>query len=272
MKINFTSLFICLGLFTFSAKSQFVWQDSFTGQSNFGNPTGWDNLDGFTNFNVYQTHGNPTFGLTHTFGPSTLKDSISTPAFYPALNSVFEFDFRAMEGGALYPSSAQVLPNNASLVLRITDVFSWAELIRIDNTNQNSGVQWRHYSIPVPLQYVATQVSIHITAFGGTGAGLDYFMDFDNFTVSDGSTGIKTPINRSFSIAPNPASDRVFIAGLSGKGVCTLADMTGKTVLTQEFAALESETLNISGIAAGIYTLNVNQGGNLTHQLLEVRN
>ncbi|MCX6275666.1 MAG: SBBP repeat-containing protein [Bacteroidetes bacterium] len=75
------------------------------------------------------------------------------------------------------------------------------------------------------------------------------------------TTGVQIP-NTNFSaiqIFPNPASDKLHIAGLNGKANIVVYDMTGSKVL--EIVSFENQTLDIGNFKPGIYFLQINTKG-----------
>jgi hypothetical protein len=75
-------------------------------------------------------------------------------------------------------------------------------------------------------------------------------------------------------LAPNPAHGRVTVqlpAGLTaGRATLTLLDALGRAVLTQTVPALPTATLDLTGLAPGIYAVRVAAGGQVATQRLAV--
>jgi hypothetical protein len=77
----------------------------------------------------------------------------------------------------------------------------------------------------------------------------------DNFTTRDVATGLeaKFDLAEGMTLYPNPASAFVSITG--GDGMLTLVDMTGRTVLSANFA--DGEKVNVDMLHSGIYFVRV---------------
>jgi hypothetical protein len=69
-----------------------------------------------------------------------------------------------------------------------------------------------------------------------------------------GSTGVHSLVNTPFSIYPNPAHDVLNISGLQKPTICSITDMSGKTVLLTK----TNDTVDISTIKPGFYILSFN--------------
>jgi hypothetical protein len=261
MKKTFTSiLFLSCSLLGFSQNS---WEDSFTGQSNFGNPTGWDNLDGFTVWNVYPNHGRPQYGLTRSFVVNQ-SDSIGTPSASPinvALNSEFKVDARVM-AFSLYPSSIATLPATASVSFKAFDGVTSSTIATLTAANQNTDTAWVTLTGSLSA-FAGGQIQILVVGKNGAAAPAeDYFVDLDNFRVTDGTTGIETPIEIGIKVYPNPTQNRVNLEGLEMETIVSVSNMLGETVLKQQADQSGNCQLDLGQLPKGSYLVNAqsNQG------------
>jgi hypothetical protein len=69
------------------------------------------------------------------------------------------------------------------------------------------------------------------------------------------------------TIFPNPANDLITISGMAGNGEITITGMDGMLMLRQTVNG-QSQTLDISRLAGGIYILQYENGGNTINQKL----
>jgi transforming growth factor-beta-induced protein len=67
----------------------------------------------------------------------------------------------------------------------------------------------------------------------------------------------------SFSVYPNPAQNEIQVAGAAG--VVSIADMSGKVLLTKE---LNNNTVDVSALSAGSYIISIDNNGKSGKQLL----
>jgi hypothetical protein len=65
-------------------------------------------------------------------------------------------------------------------------------------------------------------------------------------------------------IAPNPATNELFVASASHFGKVAVIDALGKTVLSHDANCAAQTTINISSLSKGVYFLQVSDGTNLT--------
>jgi Zn-dependent metalloprotease len=77
------------------------------------------------------------------------------------------------------------------------------------------------------------------------------------------TTGISanTVSSSSLIVYPNPAQDNLFIQSASGITGLSVIDMLGKTILLQQPENKEVLSLDISGLAPGVYFVKINTGG-----------
>ena len=80
-----------------------------------------------------------------------------------------------------------------------------------------------------------------------------------------GTTNVKSiTAPSSFVIAPNPATNELYIASSSHFGKVVIIDALGKTVLSHDANYAAQTTINISSLSKGVYFLQVSDGTNLT--------
>ena len=92
-------------------------------------------------------------------------------------------------------------------------------------------------------------------------SGIASFFTVDNIQLTEDSMGVTTSVlKKSIAIYPNPVADVLNFPGL--KGTANIYDAAGKLVLSQQ--AVE-HTINLVGIASGIYMLQLKEGNILYH-------
>ncbi|MDR0830191.1 MAG: T9SS type A sorting domain-containing protein [Prevotellaceae bacterium] len=101
------------------------------------------------------------------------------------------------------------------------------------------------------------EYDVTVTAVGGG----DYVNVVSNVYVwTIVVSGIDEATENQISIFPNPAVDELFIINneqLTMNNVRIL-DITGKTVLDTHYSLLDTHSINVSGLASGIYFLQIN--------------
>ena len=94
-----------------------------------------------------------------------------------------------------------------------------------------------------------------------TSDGWCSYFTVDNLSLSE-TVGINDTKTAQFSIFPNPANDRVYIATASQTQAIqyTIVDATGRTIKSQT-SYIAGEAIDISTLQSGIYFLVVNSNG-----------
>jgi hypothetical protein len=80
-------------------------------------------------------------------------------------------------------------------------------------------------------------------------------------------TGIETFKANVFEVYPNPANQKVSIR-TQGEGTISLTNSIGQVVLTQPIVG--TETINLTKLSKGIYTIKLSQANGITTQKLVV--
>lgn len=250
--------FVFVSLYSGAFAQSFVWEESFTGQSNFGNPTGWDPMPGGGHiclWNVYPTHGNPDYGLTRQF-TTNQADSISTSLselITIPLNAELLVDARVMATGALYPFQSATMPEGASLRILGFDGLIEGEVLSMTNANQNSGTEWVTLSGSLNL-FAGSLIQFKVVGKNGSVAPADtYFIDLDNFRVTDGtSVGLLEQNAVKCFISPNPSQDYIEFSNSQDYHTAHIFDSKGSMVSTLASLASGQRT-DISYLPKGMY-------------------
>jgi len=102
--------------------------------------------------------------------------------------------------------------------------------------------------------------------------GGEFGIAYTRVQASDSSTGIADVDADAINIGlfPNPTTDQITITGLpAGNHMGQILDATGKTVM--EITVSANEQLNISNLAAGMYTLKVLVDGNFQIEKFQIK-
>jgi hypothetical protein len=73
----------------------------------------------------------------------------------------------------------------------------------------------------------------------------------------------------TFGLYPNPATESVIIAGLSGSEMVSIVDMAGRTILSAQNTGT-SQSFNVSNVQAGVYTVVVVSNGTTSTKKLTI--
>ncbi|MFM8431607.1 MAG: T9SS type A sorting domain-containing protein [Bacteroidota bacterium] len=144
-----------------------------------------------TDIQVYPVHGtNSSKGLRAFMNSFDSKDSLLTSWLKPLPFAIFGFDFRIMEASALYPFiPATINAGDHFTILFTTDGQQWITLEDINSTNFTPATAFTHLDIPVPACDSA-RFKFLVTR---TNNPIDYFVDIDNFDLSNYLVGINQP-------------------------------------------------------------------------------
>jgi len=94
--------------------------------------------------------------------------------------------------------------------------------------------------------------------------------NFDNYSKTEylynSNTGIEPVSNSTFKIYPNPASNRLNIDMGTNEfhGILTITDVTGKIIQSQAPGATNMNTVDVTGLPAGMYFVSINNGNEVT--------
>jgi hypothetical protein len=95
----------------------------------------------------------------------------------------------------------------------------------------------------------------------------------DTATFTIGSTMSIQAEAAGFSIYPNPASTQVQVdlSGLSGACMLRLLDSRGRALSTMNAEGGKRHTLEVLGLSAGVYVIEIHNGENSYRQRLILR-
>ena len=146
-----------------------------------------------------------------------------------------------------------------------------------NDTLSQIGSDWKSFSMATSKYVVVSDVvyfvqdtagtdksvwKIYFTGFSGGGTGTYSFIKKNLST-----TGVKSISERNLTVYPNPASQEInVIHDFSGNTEITIYNISGQPVLksqNSESLGLNKNTLNISILPAGMYSLHVRSGNDV---------
>jgi hypothetical protein len=234
--------------------------ESFSGIG--GNITGWTGST--TTLQAYTNHGtNGSIGMARNVFDSP---NVSSPdniyiisPLVSTLTSISElrFDYRIVDA-ALYPSTAAVLPSDASIVVSIGIEPNFTTIYTINPSNH---IQSTNFStVVVPLTgFNNANVTIKFEINRGTNC--DYWVDIDNFSLNNAGTvnTVSSEINKTLIYS---AQNGVVInqVGLpKTTTILSIFDVQGKIVNTFTIDKNYFETGNLN-LPKGVYFARLQSG------------
>jgi hypothetical protein len=218
----------------------YPWSDNFSSYADFGGSLtsgGWTGPA--TTFNCYGNHGNGSKGMTRQFSNSSTTTFINTPSVGP-LDAVAElkFDYRIVDA-TLYPSSATILPQDASIVFELSSNsgVSFANILTINAGNHVTSTSFAARTVSLAA-YNGQTVIVRITVNRGSSG--DYFVDFDNFSMAAAS---------STSIIQEESSD--WIWNQNDRGIFSLRSNIGMPNGSLKVWSIKGELVAETSVVAG---------------------
>jgi len=101
----------------------------------------------------------------------------------------------------------------------------------------------------------------------GLNPGSTYYIQMDGYDGASGDfeiqvfdfVGVDATLLSTFEIYPNPATDQLFLKGISTRATITLRDVMGQTIQSKDVPV--NKTLDVSSLNPGIYLLTVREHG-----------
>jgi len=109
------------------------------------------------------------------------------------------------------------------------------------------------------------------------GGDFDKYNDVTRYNLArlqgdGGTTSVENIKERfTFEVYPNPAKKSVNISGAPQNATLRILDLSGK-VIYEQFVMDNFESVNISGLKDGLYLLQMEKDGNISHKKLTVSN
>jgi alpha-tubulin suppressor-like RCC1 family protein len=109
-------------------------------------------------------------------------------------------------------------------------------------------------------EYIASTVLVGSASYRISQTDKDGRSSYSSVMLLNAASGVSV-----LSLFPNPASDHVFVNGLSGTGTyrAILTDLSGKTILEQEISTSQNEVY-VGSVAGGVYLIRIVGGGSTT--------
>jgi hypothetical protein len=161
--------------------------ESFSGFG--GTVTGWSGST--LTLQSYSNHGTDgSIGMArNVFHSSNLSSPESINIVSPIVSSLtttseLRFDYRIVSPAA-YPSTAGVLPNDASIIISIGNAPNYTTIYTINASNHTQSTDFSTIVVPL-LGYNGASVTVKFEVNRGTNC--DYWVDIDNFRLNNAGT------------------------------------------------------------------------------------
>lgn len=225
------------------------WTEGFATVSTI--PAGWVTT-GWTINSENGVPGNPGTNIFKNLYSSATTGNFTTVNVGPLpANSELSFDYRQSNYNAPYAP----LATWGNFKVQVSTDFgaNWTDLATVANEAGTGSYINKVYSL---AGYENDIVSIKII---GTRTAGDFNLSFDNFKIATGTMGIGDFLQKGFAVYPNPATDLLNITSESEVKLAQLYNITGQLVGT-----FTSNTINVSGLPAGAYILNIELENGIT--------
>lgn len=174
--------------------------------------------------------------------------------------------------GYPYQAVTGVLTNEGVQVAEVNDVpAEEADITNYTLTENISGIGWNwkdlnyttfQWELADSMSYFVkanndSLYQIWFTGFGGSSNGNTNF-SFQKVVIEENTTGINDLSTEQMNIYPNPATDKLTIAGTSINNIQVL-DLSGRSVYTQNVSGTDRTQIDLAaaGIVKGIYLIQV---------------
>ncbi len=179
--------------------------------------------------------------------------------------------FNGMNQGASYGDDWQMATNYPIIRISRHDTIYYASTYNWNSTGVARGTAADTVQFVLPAGIPHGTWQLQVTANG-------FASDPVDFSFCDGLAVTNTTKARTrISVYPNPASDEVTVSYNSAKGgeySVKLTDVYGRVVMTQKQTASAGDnttTLQLNGIAHGIYTASVSDGNDVYNTKVVVK-
>lgn len=239
----------------------YPWYDNFNSYADFGGSLAGGGWSGpVTTFSCYGNHGNGSKGMTRQFTNSSTTTFINTPPVGP-LGGMAElkFDYRVVDA-SLYPSSAAVLPQDASIVFEIStnSGTSFSNLFTINASNHLSSTNFATRTVSLSAYNLQTVV-VRITVNRGSSG--DYFVDFDNFSIAPaGTTGLSVAPGAEWVWNQTDRGIFSFQCGNSMSNALVQVWSMNGTLVSETQISGSTGQFNLSNQPSGVYLVTLSSG------------
>lgn len=282
-------LILFLALCAIGAKAQFVntdFEDWTKGNDSIYRPNNWIINNSMGNFGIFRDNdaqnGNYAMTLSRWYY-YTYDDAVQTAATATkplALKGFFRYtdnDIFFSETAAKDTAHVYVYAKKWNAATQQNDT------IGKGHAKLSEAANWTAFSCPIyyvnnqmpdsiTIRLAPTENNINSVAglCNSNGNGWCSYFTVDNLNLSEtvGITPVEAP---AFSLYPNPANDKVFIAAAIQNNIVqyTLVDATGKTIMADNNYNLGKE-IDLSGLSTGLYILRIDSNGKAsTHKIIK---
>jgi|GEM_PF-2879892 len=208
-------------------------------------------------FENLPSHGETDQGIAAELTPAETYLWVQSPKFCGLTSqSVLSFDYRIVNITG-YPSTATPANEIDSVKIEMINPATslWTLVHAITPVNHVSSDDFTSLSFPIGF-FATGMTQVRIKAYSGTGS---YFVDIDNFAITDPSGIANNEKEKSLKIYPNPASHNVNVV-VEKSGLINILDITGRIVLQRESAGNETVNIDISELNPGLYLIQTGEG------------
>lgn len=238
----------------------YPFNDDFENATAFQTPAGYSG-----DITVYLVHGTGSSkGPTAFMNSFNAKDSLETPLIGTLnSNSGLSFDWRIVSS-TLYPSTTTSLVAGEEFsVLASANGGNYVSVFTVNSSNYTPTLDFAHVNIPLG-SFAGSNITLKFLAKRSGSNPDEYFVDFDNLSVSDtsGTSGISTFNSpKGIELYPNPARDRVVVSWPGNTGAqISMYNILGKSVLEKNYETGYSAELDIANLPQGVYYLKIQSG------------
>ena len=255
--------------------------------NNFGIPSNWQGFQESLEGNGYAGLGinsYPQGGGYREFIQNTLNEPILQSCKYKIsfwFSYATNFSFKTDGLQFIFSNNKLTIPNNAAILNETFFTFNEdsVTIIRFPELLEADTTDWwyfeREFYTNAPAKYLTigsildsastNNVFGWIVPFGGVqGHSRGYFDDIRLIQLdSNCVTGLdEVEKKESVKVYPNPIFNELNIItqSIKGKFEVTILDATGRLIQNEQFSGIGTHTLNLSGLAPGIYYCRVMQG------------
>jgi hypothetical protein len=216
--------------------------------------------------------GSAPNGMRYTYSTTNAADDwFFTPALFMRAGTRYQLQFKyRANSAASFPERLEVKYGTSATPAAMTTTLF-----------QNANILGTTYVTTSPGTGAAQVAPIAPTANGNVFIGFhaysqpdEFYLFVDDVTVT-AVTGTSAALDRSISVFPNPSTGivNIDIQGANAKGamLVEVTNMLGQTVRTEKVSDNASNHLNLSSLAAGVYTLKVKSGNDYSIRQLVIQ-
>jgi hypothetical protein len=231
-----------------------------------GSLANWTQTPSLT-FATQSNHGtNGSIGLRKNLFSLSQKDSISTMQIGP-LTAVSEmsFDYRIVDAGITYPSTATTVAPNFSfkVIAKIITPFPTSyTLFTINAANHITSTSFKNMVYQIPASFGSLAPTVYVWFVLDRGSSGDFYVDIDNVRVGDNNTtGINT-VTEATALIRALGNNSIALESAARITNLSVYSMDGKSVFTATNYE-NNQALNLN--TPGIYFVQFNNG-NITER------